>query len=61
MELESDKGFDSSAVATRTEQVKCCQSLVCLLQSLVGHTTTIELRNEISIEGTISTVDVHMK
>ena len=49
------------SVATRTEQVKSCQSLVCLLQSLVRSRTTIELRNEISVEGIISSVDLHMK
>ena len=48
-------------VATRTEQVKCCQTLVCLLQSLTGTRTTIELRNEITIEGTVASVDLHMK
>ncbi len=52
---------EDSLVATRTEQVKCCQTLVCLLQSLTGTRTTIELRNEISVEGTVSSVDLHMK
>ena len=48
-------------VATRTEQVKCCQSLVCLLQSLTSTRTTIELRNEITVEGIVTSVDLHMK
>lgn len=52
---------EDSLVATRTEQVKCCQSLVCLLQSLTGARTTIELRNEITVEGTVTSVDLHMK
>ena len=54
-------GEDSLLVATRTEQVKCCQTLVCLLQSLIGSSTTIELRNEITVEGTITSVDLYMK
>ena len=54
-------GYSELPVATKTEQVKCCQTLVCLLQSLTGTKTTIELRNEISVEGTVSSVDVHMK
>ena len=52
---------EDSLVATRTEQVKCCQSLVCLLQSLTGARTTIDLRNEIAVEGTVTSVDLHMK
>ena len=52
---------EESVVANRTEQVKCCQTLVCLLQSLTGTRTTIELRNEISVEGIVASVDLHMK
>lgn len=52
---------EGSFVAGRTEQVKCCQTLVCLLQSLTSSRTTIELRNEISISGVVASVDVHMK
>lgn len=54
-------GDEDPLMTTRTEQVKSCQSLVCLLQALSGTRTTIELRNEISIEGVVSSVDVHMK
>lgn len=54
-------GEEGSLVATKTEQVKCCQTLVCLLQSLTGTRTTIELRNEITVEGTVTSVDLHMK
>lgn len=54
-------GEEELLIATKTEHVKCCQTLVCLLQSLTGTRTTIELRNEITVEGTVTSVDLHMK
>lgn len=36
-------------------------NLVCLIQSLVGTETTVELRYECSVSGTISHVDDYMK
>lgn len=36
------------------------RSLVCLLTALRGHKTTVELRNEDSIEGTVDHVDGFM-
>ena len=46
---------------TRRERQKCANSLVCLLQALAGQRTKLELRNEISVTGTIVTVDSSMK
>ena len=37
-----------------------CKTLVCLLQGLEGYHTTIELRNENSVTGTIESVDARM-
>ena len=42
------------------ERLKNHQTLVCLLQSLVGRCTTIELRNENCIWGCIQFVDANM-
>ena len=36
-------------------------NLVCLIQSLVGRETTVELRYECSVSGTITHVDDYMK
>ena len=38
-----------------------CKTLVCLLQALEGSSTTVELRNEITVQGTIHHVDYRMK
>jgi len=43
------------------ERHKSCTTLVCLLQALEGCTTTVELRNEIVVQGTIQHVDHRMK
>ena len=48
-------------VYSKDEHVVCCQSLLCLLQSLCNHLTSIELRSEITINGVISHVDSRMK
>ncbi|CAM1328644.1 LSM10 (predicted) [Pycnogonum litorale] len=42
------------------ERALSCKTLVCLLQSIQGMRTTVELRNESSIEGVISKVDGYM-
>lgn len=36
------------------------RTLVCLLQAVQGHSTTVELRNESSVEGLIENVDGFM-
>ena len=36
------------------------RTLVCLLQAVQGHSTTVELRNESSVEGMIENVDGFM-
>ena len=50
-----------STMFTRRERQKCADSLVCLLQALAGQSTRLELRNEISVTGTIVSVDSCMK
>lgn len=42
---------------TRRERRKCAESLVCVLQALTGQQTKLELRNELSVSGTIISVD----
>ncbi len=42
-------------------QHKPSRSLLCLLQGLKDITTTIELRNEITVHGKIDNVDDRMK
>lgn len=44
----------------RTERVLSCKSLTCFLQGLEGHATTVELRNEIKVRGTVAFVDSKM-
>ncbi len=48
-------------MATAHERIQSSKTLVCLLQGLVGVVTTLELRNEIVVEGTIAHVDHCMK
>ena len=48
-------------MANRTSQRKYIGSLLCLLEGLQSQTTTIELRNEITVHGTIENVDERMK
>ena len=54
---------DKSACALirMDERIKSCQSLQCLLQALCNSKTTIDLRNEFTVVGTISRVDSRMK
>ena len=42
---------------TGQEKFYSCNTLVCLLQALRGHRTTVELRNEAEVHGTIDNVD----
>lgn len=39
------------------DRFKSCNTLVCLLQGMIGQTTTVELRNEDSVLGKIVKVD----
>ncbi len=48
-------------MATAHERIQSSKTLVCLLQGLVGVVTSLELRNEIVVEGTIAHVDHCMK
>ena len=52
-----DVTFPSCEMARR----ESCKTLVCLLQALEGSSTTVELRNEITVQGTIHHVDYRMK
>lgn len=45
----------------RTERVRSCKTLTCFLQGLEGQWTTVELRNEITVTGTVVFVDNKMK
>uniref|UniRef100_A0A131X8Y5 Putative small nuclear ribonucleoprotein smd1 n=1 Tax=Hyalomma excavatum TaxID=257692 RepID=A0A131X8Y5_9ACAR len=47
-------------MATPRERALISKSLVLMLQSLRGRQTTIELRNELSIYGTVENVDAFM-
>lgn len=49
-----------SKMAAGRERAIKERSLVCLLSALQGHKTTIELRNEDYVEGTVSHVDGFM-
>lgn len=42
------------------EKAISCKSLVCLIQALVGEVTTVELRSEAVVYGTVSSVDAFM-
>ncbi|XP_037075754.1 U7 snRNA-associated Sm-like protein LSm10 [Pollicipes pollicipes] len=42
------------------EKFYSCNTLVCLLQGLKGYRTTVELRNEAEVFGTIASVDGFM-
>lgn len=47
-------------MASGRERATSERTLVCLLQALQGHRTTVELRNESSAEGLIKNVDGFM-
>lgn len=47
-------------IRSARDKAIACNSLICLLQGLIGHRATIELRNESSITGRILDVDIHM-
>uniref|UniRef100_A0A224ZBG9 U6 snRNA-associated Sm-like protein LSm2 n=1 Tax=Rhipicephalus zambeziensis TaxID=60191 RepID=A0A224ZBG9_9ACAR len=47
-------------MATPRERALVAKSLVLMLQSLRGRQTTIELRNELSVWGTVQSVDAFM-
>uniref|UniRef100_L7M216 Sm domain-containing protein n=1 Tax=Rhipicephalus pulchellus TaxID=72859 RepID=L7M216_RHIPC len=47
-------------MATPKERALVAKSLVLMLQSLRGRQTTIELRNELSVWGTVESVDAFM-
>ncbi|KAL1419081.1 hypothetical protein MTO96_005197 [Rhipicephalus appendiculatus] len=47
-------------MATPRERALVAKSLVLMLQSLRGRQTTIELRNELSVWGTVESVDAFM-
>ncbi|CAG2161633.1 unnamed protein product [Oppiella nova] len=42
------------------ERAKSAKTLICLLQSLIGHKTRIDLRNDCHLVGVISSVDSFM-
>ncbi len=46
---------------TKTERYNSAKSLVCLLQAMAGRPTIIELRNELTVCGTVAMVDSNMK
>ena len=48
---------ERTARLTGQEKFYSCNTLVCLLQALRGHTTTVELRNESEVCGPIENVD----
>lgn len=48
-------------MAIAHEQLQSSKTLVCLLQGLEGVVTTLELRNEMVVKGTIAHVDHCMK
>lgn len=47
-------------VRSAREKAVAANSLICLLQALIGETTTVELRNESYAEGLIIDVDIYM-
>lgn len=47
-------------MATDRERFKIVNTLVCLVKSCEGFSTTVDLRNETSVSGKIETVDGHM-
>jgi len=47
-------------MASAVEKSKTANTLVCLLKALVGRETTVELRNESSVRGTIIDVNSRM-
>lgn len=47
-------------MATPRERALIGKSLVLMLQALQGRQTTIELRNELSVWGTVESVDAYM-
>lgn len=53
-----DHSFNKMASNSKKQSL---QSLICFLQGLQNCTTTIELRNEITVKGTIVNVDDKMK
>ena len=54
----SSEGFSKSI--TGHERASFERTLCCLLKDLEGHSTTVELRNEIQITGNVDHVDGHM-
>lgn len=48
------------AVRSAKDKATACNSLICLLQGLIGHRATVELRNESSVTGLILDVDAYM-
>lgn len=47
-------------VRSAKDKAVAANSLICLLQALIGQTTTVELRNECFANGCIVDVDIHM-
>ena len=45
----------------KARQCGTVRTLLCLLQELQSHVTTLELRNEITVSGTVESVDEKMK
>ena len=52
---------DVTSPLCKMARKESCKTLVCLLQALEGSSTTVELRNEITVQGTIQHVDYRMK
>ncbi|KAF6017727.1 LSM10 [Bugula neritina] len=48
------------SVRSAKEKAIACNTLICLLQGLIGQRATIELRNESSVTGLILDVDIYM-
>lgn len=63
MNLEADARDSISKVQfiSLKEKISSCQSLLCILQALYNRSVTIELKNEITIEGKVVHVDSRMK
>ena len=47
-------------IRSAREKAIAANSLICLLQALIGEITTVELRNECYVHGQIIEVDIYM-
>lgn len=65
-EFDAEEELDDLHCESRFERVKFQEhffvnnSLLCLIRALVGKKTTVELRNELAVHGTIVHVDYYM-